>query len=173
MRVASGFQLTELVDAIRAMQGATHRVDEAARQGLHVNATDMQLLGNLHAHGPLSPTTLANALSITQASTTVAVDRLSTRGLVTRATDPRDKRRSIIALTPACQSWLGSAYGPLRTDGPAVLAQFTAKELATIARFIAASTTLQTDRADAIARLPLIDSQEVHASRRTQGAPLK
>lgn len=166
----SGAPFVELVHAIRAMQSATHQVDEAARLGLRVNATDLQLLGSLDAAGSQSPSALADAVGITGASTTVAVDRLSARGLVTRTPNPRDKRRSIIALTPACRRWLERAYGPLRTDGPALLAHYTPEELATIAHFVAASTALQTDRADAITRLPPIQVQELHASRRTQRA---
>lgn len=136
------------------MQSATHRVDEAARQGLRVNATDLQLLGNLYTRGPLSPSALAAALDIAAASITVAVDRLCARGLVARTPDPQDKRRSIIALSPACRGWLDLAYGPLNVDGPGLLARYTAEELATIAHFVAASTELQADRADAIMKLP-------------------
>lgn len=132
------------------MQASTHAVDKAAREGLGVNATYLRLLGILQLRGPLSPSALAEAVGITPASTTIAVDRLSERHLVTRTRHLRDKRRSVITLTPACNQWLERAYGPLHTDGSALLADFTDDEIATITTFVTASTTLQMQRAAAI-----------------------
>lgn len=146
--------LRALGQAIRAMQGATHRVDEAVRRGLGVNATDMRVLATLHRHGSLTPGHLAQSVEITAASMTIAVDRLSRRSLVSRGRDPHDARRSLITLAPSCAQWIEQAYGPLQTDGPAMLAQFTEPQLETIAKFVADSTQLQDRRAEAITQLP-------------------
>ena len=154
MRDESGASPSGLIAAIRAMQGATQAVDEAARVGLGVNRTDLRLLGALHRCGPLAPSALAEALGITAASTTVAVDRLVSRGLVRRSPDPTDGRRSAVSLSLDCERWLDEAYGGLQTGGAQLLATFSPIERATIARFVAASTALQERQADVIAALP-------------------
>ena len=51
--------------------------------------------------GPLSPTTIAERLLVTTASTTSLLDTLERRGLLTRQPDPGDRRRLLVSLTEA------------------------------------------------------------------------
>jgi DNA-binding MarR family transcriptional regulator len=67
-----------------------HRLSPAGRQALAV------LEG---AGRPLSPTTIAERLLVTTASTTSLVDTLERRGFVTRSPDPDDRRKVLVTLT--------------------------------------------------------------------------
>ena len=51
------------------------------------------------ADRPLSPTTIAERLLVTTASTTSLLDTLERRGLVTRSPDPDDRRKVLVTLT--------------------------------------------------------------------------
>ena len=67
-----------------------HRLSPAARQALAV------LEG---ADRPLSPTTIAERLLVTTASTTSLLDTLERRRLVRRSPDPDDRRKVLVTLT--------------------------------------------------------------------------
>lgn len=52
------------------------------------------------AEGPLSLSELADAVQVDAPYATLIVDNLQDRGLVERRTDPADRRRKLVALTP-------------------------------------------------------------------------
>ncbi|MGZ4594674.1 MAG: MarR family winged helix-turn-helix transcriptional regulator [Actinomycetes bacterium] len=65
-----------------------------------LSAAGRQALAVLEGAGqPLSPTTIAERLIVTTASTTSLLDTLERRGLVTRQADPDDRRRLLVSLT--------------------------------------------------------------------------
>ena len=61
---------------------------------VHLNV--MMILG---ADGALPMNQLADALDVSQASTTGIVDRMEQRGLITRERDPDDRRVTLVQLT--------------------------------------------------------------------------
>jgi DNA-binding MarR family transcriptional regulator len=73
---------------------SSYQLSAAARQALAV------LDG---AGEPLSPTQIARRLIISTASVTSLLDTLERRKLVERRPDPNDRRRLLIAITPAAQ----------------------------------------------------------------------
>jgi DNA-binding MarR family transcriptional regulator len=80
----------EAVVAVSNKALRSHGLSPAGRQALAI------LEG---AHQPLSPTTISERLFVTTASTTSLLDTLEKRGLVTRTTDPDDRRRQLVAIT--------------------------------------------------------------------------
>jgi DNA-binding MarR family transcriptional regulator len=62
--------------------------------------TDLRAMHQI-SDGPVRPTALAAKLDVTAAAATQLVDRLELRGLARRAPDPRDRRATVIRLTPA------------------------------------------------------------------------
>lgn len=65
---------------------------------------DFDLLAALRRQGPpfaLSPGDLATAMLVTTGATTKRIDRLERHGHVTRSTSDGDRRRRVVALTPA------------------------------------------------------------------------
>jgi DNA-binding MarR family transcriptional regulator len=72
--------------------------------GYQLSAAARQALAVLDGAGePLSPTEIARRLIISTASATSLLDTLERRKLVERRPDPDDRRRLLIAITPAAQ----------------------------------------------------------------------
>lgn len=63
--------------------------------------------------GTMMPSEMARAVSLSQATVTGILDRLSQRKLITRRRNPRDKRRVIVRLTDSGRDLLDSAPSPL------------------------------------------------------------
>ena len=83
-------------DATMLLQDFLRLSDQFARRlgsELNVNATDYRAMEHLLRAGPLAPGELARRLGITSAAVTTSVDRLVSRGHVTREPDPADRRR--------------------------------------------------------------------------------
>jgi DNA-binding MarR family transcriptional regulator len=129
-----------------------HQLSRAGREALAV------LEG---AGEPLSPTAIAERLIVTTASVTSLLDTLERRGLVERHSDPRDRRRLLIVITP---------------DGKAVVDQFLPE---VVALQTAALTTLtEAQRRQLVellatvgANLTTLDADEVLRSAAPRGVP--
>lgn len=87
-----------------------------ARQ-LRLGASDLIALGHLYNDGPLTyndgpltPRELATRMDITSGTVTALLDRLERAGLLSRASNPRDRRSLLISLTPAGQDSARWAY---------------------------------------------------------------
>ena len=88
------------LDSLRTLIWATERQlhDAAATEGVAI--TDISALSYLRALGDMSQTALAERVSLSSSAATSMVDRLERRGLVVRAADPVDRRKSLVRLTP-------------------------------------------------------------------------
>ncbi|MDX1455482.1 MAG: MarR family transcriptional regulator [Gammaproteobacteria bacterium] len=64
-------------------------------------------------HGSMTPGELAKRISLSPATITGIVDRLEKRGLVTRERSQEDKRKVVIALTPAGEQQVEQMPPPL------------------------------------------------------------
>jgi len=99
--------------AIWIMDRTKQDVREVAdEQGLSIAQLDV--LRRLAQHGPSPMRKLAEQMNCEASNLTGLVDRLEVRGLVTRLTDPDDRRVRLLALTPEGKSasraaWVGVA----------------------------------------------------------------
>lgn len=82
---------------------ATHRL----------TAPQLICLRELREVGHTTPSELARAVSLSQATITGILDRLEARGMVQRARNPRDKRRVIVELTEEGRAAVDAAPLPL------------------------------------------------------------
>lgn len=82
---------------------ATHRL----------TAPQLICLRELRDVGHTTPSELARAVSLSQATITGILDRLEARGMVQRARNPRDKRRVIVELTEEGRAAVDAAPLPL------------------------------------------------------------
>ena len=73
---------------------------EAGTQGT-ASPTLMAALATVERNGPLTPSALADCERIQRPTATRVVGRLEEEGLVTRTTDPSDRRVAHVAITPA------------------------------------------------------------------------
>lgn len=65
------------------------------------------ILGDLQANGPLSMSRIAAIRGVTRAAATVMVDRLVARRLLRRVSDPQDRRKVMVSLTPEGDRLMG------------------------------------------------------------------
>jgi DNA-binding MarR family transcriptional regulator len=114
-----------------------------------VNRTDLRLLGALR-HGALSAGRVADAVQLSPAAATAAIQRLVARGHLTREPDPDDRRRAVVALTPSARRLAERIYGPVGEAGVAALQRWTVAELELIAGFLESGRALQLAQAHRI-----------------------
>jgi DNA-binding MarR family transcriptional regulator len=143
-------EVREVMRAVAELQIATDAYDAAAAVRLGVNRTDLALLSLLDSRGPLSPGELALGLRLTPASTTVAIQRLTRAGYVTRVPDATDRRRATIELTDAALAITREDYGPIGEQGARQLGDYSAAERAIILDFLARSRRLLEEHGERI-----------------------
>ncbi|MCO5972363.1 MarR family winged helix-turn-helix transcriptional regulator [Actinoallomurus soli] len=117
----------DLLDgAAQVRQGVTRlgRRLRAARAPGALSANKLGVLGHLHRHGPATAGELAAAEYQRPQSLTRVFAELERAGLITRIRDDRDRRQSVLAITPAGtaalahdmaerDAWLASAMAGL------------------------------------------------------------
>lgn len=102
------------------------------------NLTTSQLatLRQLARRGALSAGDLARGISVSQATITGIVDRLESRGLVTRVRDMEDRRRVVIDLTEGGREVVATSPPPLHERFVLRLAELPTEEREEIARVL-------------------------------------
>jgi DNA-binding MarR family transcriptional regulator len=147
----------ELIDATRANQVATEKMDEAVAHFLGINRTDARCLDVIDRAGQLSAGGLAEGASLTTGAVTAVVDRLQSKGYVRRVPDPNDRRRVLLELTDLARDRAWELYGPLAERGRQHLERCSAAELELLIDFMRLGTELNEARAAEI-RAKLEDS---------------
>jgi len=79
--------------------------------------------------GPIAVGTLGAAMHITSGTMTSVIDTLERNGHIVRLTDPHDRRRVLVELTPEAQGVLNQLLPQVVQMTTAVAAGFTEKEL--------------------------------------------
>jgi len=115
--------------------------------GLH--ATDVRALIHLLDAGrsgvPATPGWLGRQLAMNSAATTAVIDRLERAGLLWRERESADRRRVHLVVSDQATRLGWSFFGPLIGGMLAAMETFTAAELDTVARFLAAMAGAATD----------------------------
>src|SRR5689334_1433493 len=83
----------------QALRSASY--EEALAQRLRLNVTDLRALEMVLDEPGLTPGRLAERTGLTSGAVTGVVDRLEKAGYVKRTSDPIDRRRAVIAPSPA------------------------------------------------------------------------
>lgn len=111
----------------------------ARTNGLH--ATDVRalilLLDAQRTGQPATPTWLREQLHLNSASTTALIDRLEKAGHVRRQRDDEDRRRVLVEVTPEAMDMGEAFFGPVLTNAGTAIGAYSAKELATVEKFLA------------------------------------
>lgn len=101
--------IAEVMDGVRAVVRALRINTRAIEKQLGISLAQLWVLQILNDHPAESLNELAIATATHQSSVSVVVRRLVERGLATRATANRDKRRVRIELTDAGRALLAKA----------------------------------------------------------------
>ncbi|MFI9505142.1 MarR family winged helix-turn-helix transcriptional regulator [Nocardia sp. NPDC052566] len=124
------------------------RINSLIAAQMGVVMTDFHCLHVLQQGGPTTPGALAARVGLTAGSATRMVDRLEAAGCVTRAPDPKDRRKVVVVPTPEGLERANSYYASLTTRTHQDLADFTEEELRVLIRFVERSLASAVEEAD-------------------------
>lgn len=139
--------IDQVVAEVRAFQSAADEMDETASERLGLNRTDHRCLDVLEREAPITAGRLAEASGLTTGAITTVLDRLERAGYARRARDAEDRRRVLVEVTPTARRRTGELYGPLVRAGDAVLARYSARELALLRDFMREARALTAQHA--------------------------
>src|SRR5213592_2125928 len=117
-----------LMKAHRALQRlATHSIESA-----DVGLSDFAVMEMLLHKGPQPVNEIGRRIELTSGAITTAVDRLESRGLVTREADESDRRARIVRLTPRGKEHAAKVFASHKTAMDFVATGLSRTERATL-----------------------------------------
>lgn len=135
--------IEELVSEFRTSGNQDSAFDNLAAERLGVNRTDLHALNTIENAGGLTAGELAAQTGLTSGAVTGVIDRLERAGYARRITDPKDRRRVKVEVTPEFYARAGKIWGPLAADWESTLSsRFTADELEEVIEFLRATNEL-------------------------------
>ncbi|HEY6398162.1 MAG TPA: MarR family transcriptional regulator [Solirubrobacteraceae bacterium] len=135
--------LAELGDEVRASQRTTDVHDDVLCELLGVNRTDGRCLDILDQTGPMTAGQLAQASALSTGAVTAVVDRLERAGYARRFSDPADRRRVVVELTPAARERSWELMGSLATEGARLAEPYSDEQLQMFIEFARLGRALQ------------------------------
>ncbi len=93
-----GLRQSDTLQLIMELTDASGLLPHALARRTGLSESELHSLRHLLA-GPLGPNDLARTLGVTSAASSGIVDRLESRGHVTRQPHPTDKRRTVVAIS--------------------------------------------------------------------------
>ncbi len=126
----------ELGNEVRASQRATDEVDELISEHLGINRTDSRCLDILDQHGRMSAGRLAELSGLSTGAVTAVIDRLERGGYARRVSDPSDRRRVLVELTPKTTELAWELMGgPMSEAARPLIERYSESELELLLEF--------------------------------------
>ncbi len=147
MRKTKKDLIRELIDATRANQVATDKMDEAGGMALGVNRTDGRCLDLIDQAGRISAGELAAQAGLTSGAMTAVLDRLEKKGYVRRVGDPGDRRRVMLEATDEMRTRAWELWGAISERAMPAMEKLTTSEIELLIRFTRFGTELNNTRA--------------------------
>jgi MarR family 2-MHQ and catechol resistance regulon transcriptional repressor len=113
---------------MKAMRALT-RYAAAGIEETGLGLSDFGVLEILLHRGPLPVNTIGPLVDLTPGSISIAIDRLVTKGLVSRVESAEDRRVRIVALTPRGKDLIASAFRKHSGQMKKVFSELSAEEL--------------------------------------------
>ena len=133
----------ELVSEFRVSTNQDSAFDNVAARRLGVNETDLHCLNIIENSGGLTAGELAAEAGLTTGAVTGVIDRLERVGFARRVSDPEDRRRVKLEVTPKFYARADKIWGPMAADWVKTLnSRFTAEELERVIEFLRATNEL-------------------------------
>src|SRR5680860_597417 len=139
-----------LMDAIRTAQSANDLMDQAFVDFLGINRTDGRCLDVVDQHGGITAGELSREIGLTTGAVTAVVDRMEAAGLLRRRSDPDDRRKVVIELTPEAQRLAAEVYGPIAHFSRPYLESLSDQQILTLIGFFESSRRVTVEHARAI-----------------------
>jgi DNA-binding MarR family transcriptional regulator len=133
-------QIGELIREFRTSGNQDDAFDSLAADRLGVSETDLRCLNIIENSGKLAAGDLAIQSGLTGGAVTGVIDRLERAGYARRVSDPGDRRRVWVEVTPVFYQCAERIWGPLAADWQSTLSKgFTLEELERITAFLRAT----------------------------------
>jgi DNA-binding MarR family transcriptional regulator len=146
----------ELIDRVvsefRASGNQDDAFDNLAARRLGVNRTDLHCLNAIENSGGLTAGQLATAAGLTSGAVTGVIDRLEEVGFARRVSDPEDRRRVKVEVTPEFYARADEIWAPVKADWESKIAgRFTLADLELIIEFLQLTTQIGKRHLDRLA----------------------
>ncbi|WP_275006892.1 MarR family transcriptional regulator [Promicromonospora iranensis] len=112
-----------------------------------LSAADHKALGVIRRDGPMSARELADLTGLTAGAVTGLVDRLEDAGYARRTRHETDRRRLVIEATAPASPQVKEAVAEMQEAMTLVTEQFSADELAVVARWVTLTTATMREQA--------------------------
>jgi DNA-binding MarR family transcriptional regulator len=122
--------IAELISEFRVAGNQDSAFDNLAADRLGLNRTDLHCINIIENSGGLTAGQLATEAGLTSGAVTGVIDRLERAGYARRVSDPADRRRVKVEVTPKFYARADKIWGPVAADWASRLGgRFTAAEL--------------------------------------------
>jgi DNA-binding MarR family transcriptional regulator len=130
----------EIVRLLCAYAAESLRVTDTWAAAHGITGTDVRAmahLGDARPGGmPVTAGRLGTALGLSSPATSALIARLESGGHVTRARDPKDRRRVLLTASPSAKRGAAAYFQPMGNAVTAALAECSEDETAVIATFL-------------------------------------
>jgi DNA-binding MarR family transcriptional regulator len=131
-----------IVGLLQLVIASSVMTNERIARAMGINVVDLQALGFIARNGaPMSAGEVSQQTELPTSTTTRVLDRLEKHGYIERMTDPNDRRRVVVRVRPELAAGVGRGgdddpYAAILEGMQRVHEQFTADELAVVARYL-------------------------------------
>jgi DNA-binding MarR family transcriptional regulator len=140
----------DLFEEWRLLGAANDIADQAVADYLGINRTDARCLEIIERLGGATAGRLARESGLSTGAVTTVLDRLERSGLARRTSDPADRRRVLVEITPAARKANEALYRPLVESAAEQLLGYSEEELALLREYLRASRTLTEAHAERV-----------------------
>ena len=143
----------EVLDLLREMTGQSTVMSAAIAKSAGLSPPDLEVLGAIEQHGPLTAGRLSELTGLSPAAVTGLIDRLERAGVARRSPDSADRRRVLVETAPGALR-VAKQYRTLEAEALEILARRDEQELATIAEFLHEMYELGVDHVARLGKQP-------------------
>ena len=125
----------DVIDRLREMSGQNLLLSEAIARHAGLRPADLEVLGVIEQHGPLTAGQLGTATGLSPAAVTGLIDRLERAGVAARRPDRSDRRRVLVTVAPGAAR-IAELYTELERTTLDAVAHYSPRQLDVIADFL-------------------------------------
>jgi DNA-binding MarR family transcriptional regulator len=144
----------DLFEEWRLLGAANDIADQAVADYLGINRTDARCLEIIERLGGVTAGRLARESGLSTGAVTTVLDRLERSGLACRTSDPEDRRRVVVEMTPAARRANEELYRPFVAAAAEQMLAYSEEELALLRAYHRASRALTEAHAERVRGLP-------------------
>ena len=133
------------------LSGVTHDIaDQVIADYLGLNRTDTRCLDIIERLDGVSAGRLAGESGLSTGAVTTVIDRLERAGYASRVSDPGDRRRVLVELTPEARRELVDLYAPLAEATFRQLEGYSTDEVSLVRDFLRDARRINEAHADRV-----------------------